>query len=262
MWVELEDAEIDQIAEALGPGRLADKLRGRPHHQTGAFVGAAEAKAASSDLELEVEPSAIIEREELGAWVMAWLWVTEKEADVPTRCIAYLASEDQHLAKALPAFRLSNWKREGETILARGEMLGFEWEFDTIGPVWTLVAYPCGGDYTDWSHVEEWSGEGAASTMSLGEALAAIVRSLHHMLSSQVRFPQQTYAILWRRYLDLYALDAISEDRAARILNVDVQVLRKNAQPIRAHVEAERKAGKRVVLAGPGIPRFDINSAA
>lgn len=261
MWVELKNAEIDEIVEALGPSRLADKLRERPHHQIGAFVEAAEAKAASSSLDLEVERSAIIEREELGAWVMAWLWVAEKEADVPTRCLTYLASEDQLLAEALPAFRFLDWEREGETVSARGEMLGFEWEFDTIGPVWTLVAYPYGSDFTDWSHVEEWGGEGAASTISFREALAAIVRSLHQMLLSQVRFPQQTHAILWRRYLDLYALDAISEQRAARVLNVDVQVLRRAAQPIRTHIEAERKAGKRVVLAGPGIPRFDIQVA-
>lgn len=261
MWVELENAEIDQIVEVLGPGRLADKLRERPHLQTGASVKAAEAKANSFSLDLEIEPSGIIEREELGAWVMTWLWVTEKQADVPARCITYLGSQDRDLAQALPAFRLLNWEREDETISARGEMLGFEWEFDTIGPVWTLVAYPHGDDYTDWSHVEEWDGEGAASTMSFTDVLAAIVRSLHRMLSNQVWLPQQRHAIFWRRYLDLYAIDAISEQRAACVLNVDVEVLRKKAQPIRIHIEAERKAGKTVVLAGPGIPHFDIDSA-
>lgn len=44
MWVELSNDEIDLVIDALGEGPLADRLRVRPHRQTGAFTKAAEEK--------------------------------------------------------------------------------------------------------------------------------------------------------------------------------------------------------------------------
>jgi hypothetical protein len=261
MWVELESAEVDQIVEALGPGRLVEKLTARPHHQTGAFVKAAAKKVAAHSEDVMIERCGIIERGDFGAWVMAWLWVTEKEADVPDVLrTSQMAIEDQRLAEALPSFRTLDIDRADGQVLAHGEMRGFEWHFETIGPVWTLAAYAQEEKHADWFHVEEWRDGVSACTMTYRDVLTAIVRSLRRIVMSQVAHPTPRHPILWRKYLDLYALDVIGEEEAVKWLNVSVELLRQKAQPIRGRVETLRKAGEKVVLVGPGVPRFDIEA--
>lgn len=261
MWVGLESAEVDQIVEALGPGQLVDKLTARPDHQTGAFIKAAEKKVAAHSEDVMIERSGIIERGHFGAWVMTWLWVTESEADLPNVLLTTpIAIDDQRLAEALPSFRTLDIHRTDNRVLAYGEMQGFEWRFETIGLVWMLAAYAQEEKHADWFHIEEWSDGVSACTMTYRDVLTAIVRSLHRMILSQAAYPTPRHPIFWRKYLDLFALDVISEGEATKSLNVSGELLRQKAQPIRRRVKAMRKAGKKVLLVGPGVPRFDIEA--
>lgn len=155
MWVELSNDEIDLVIDALGEGPLADRLRVRPHRQTGAFTKAAEEKAAGKD-ELVIETSGIIDRYDFGAYVMSWIWVSDEEAGVPTSFDGFIVTDEiRNLFENLRSFRITDLDFSTTAIIANGKMDNYDWKFETSGQVWILTAFT-ESNAADWLHIEEW----------------------------------------------------------------------------------------------------------
>ncbi len=259
MWVELSNAEIDLIIDALGEGPLADRLRERPHRHTGAFTRAAEEKAAGNDEKLIIEASGIIERHDFGAYVMTWIWVSDEQAGVPTSFDGFTVSDEiRNLFENLRSFRIFDLDFSTTAIIANGKMDDYEWKFQTAGQVWVLTAFTESGINADWLHIEEWKLGTPSRSMSGSDVLSSIGRALQILATSSSNSRLEHHPLQWRKYLELYALGAVSAEEAVKWLNVTVEALEKKAQPIRERIDENRRNGVRVSFAGPGIPRFDI----
>jgi hypothetical protein len=85
MWLRLDDAErllvLEGLAQLSGAdvGALIERLNEPPDPDTAAF-----AAAVKTDDELEVDGDTVISRGDDGAFVMAWVFVTNEEAGVET----------------------------------------------------------------------------------------------------------------------------------------------------------------------------------
>ncbi|MEH6691080.1 MAG: hypothetical protein V7774_07850 [Pseudorhizobium pelagicum] len=256
MWFDLSNAEIDLIIDALGEGSLADKLRERPHPHTGAFTRAAEEKADGD--KLFIEETGIILRYAFGAYVMAWMWVGDEEADVPTSLDGFAVSDElQSLLQSLPSFRIIELNVSDTAISGHGKTNDYEWILQTVGQVFVVTASSKTGKAADWLHIEEFELDTPARRMSYVAALWSVGRALQNFSTTALFTLEEHHPLLWRKNLELFALGAISAKEAVNWLGVPVDVLEIKARPLREHISELRRNGLPVVLAGPGIPRID-----
>ena len=76
MWVELDEQEVRQVVDLVGPGTIRDKLTEKPHSDGERFRQAANAH----DDYTHVPSDGPIERTHNGAYVLTWLWVCNESA--------------------------------------------------------------------------------------------------------------------------------------------------------------------------------------
>ena len=92
MWLRLDDAELIEVSHALRiradglPSleaekllNLVDRLNEEPDPDTAAF-----AAAVDTDDDLEVDGDVVISRGDEGAFVMAWVYVSNEAAGIET----------------------------------------------------------------------------------------------------------------------------------------------------------------------------------
>lgn len=155
MWVNLDNSEIASIVAALGEGTAVDKLLARPHAGTGEFVAAAERKAGE---QITVEDDGIIDRWPLGAYVMSWMWVSEKEAKLPMS-YEWLNPGDELVSpmRALDRFRINKLDYGDDSTTVSGEFADYLWHFEQTTTNWKLsaTAYLTGHEFAHGERMAE-----------------------------------------------------------------------------------------------------------
>jgi len=254
MWIDLDDAEIGKIIEAVGSGSVVDKLSRRPHRLTGTFTAAAETKAKELGENLVVEEAGIIDRGNFGAYVMAWLWVTDKEANVP---ISFedidVSRETRKMADQLSSFRVLENRSNPDQVHYVGEMNGYEWHFVTMGTVWMLSASDKISARGGWLHIEEWRPGKAANLMNVDSIYSSIVKSLHGLVINGIKSWTAFQPLVWRKHLELYAFGAMTLERASALMDVDGDVLKAKAASVKEQIEESRRNGVAASFAGPVV---------
>lgn len=152
MWVNLNDAEVAAVVAAMRKGSVVDKLCARPVLGSGAFL-----EVAKRNQDISVDESGTIIRGELGAYVMCWQWVSEKETGVPTAYESFgISCELASRLKARKSFRLESLTAPTDvTVEARGEYGGFSWFYEEFMNHWRLTLTDLSDGRHSWMYSEE-----------------------------------------------------------------------------------------------------------
>lgn len=87
MWINLTDDERGVLASCLqragiaGSDDLIERLKASPDPSDADFISAASEKHEfGSDGDVDIDENAVVSRSDDGAYVMAWLWVSNEDA--------------------------------------------------------------------------------------------------------------------------------------------------------------------------------------
>jgi hypothetical protein len=215
MWINLEDAEISAIVAAVGDGAIANKLLARPSAGTGAFVAAAEKKTKKR---ISVEEEGVIDRRVLGAYVMCWMWISERDAGLPMSFEPFFLSDASvRVLRAIPSFHVEDLKRNDRRFIVEGRFGDHSWTFVAFSKMWWVHFNRSGT--TEWLHSEKWLGVSEDYEMSDEEALLSVATAITRASPGLNDRRTLRHSLTWRRQLDQYVFGEISGEVAKGFLD-------------------------------------------
>jgi hypothetical protein len=252
MWVNLDDSEISAIVAAVGEGAVANKLLARPWAGTGAFVAAAEKKKKKHFI---VEEEGVIERQQFGAWVMCWKWISEKKAGLPTSFEHFYLSDDvAKMLKSIPKFRVEEIEHSHGRLVARGAFSGHSWTFTARSKMWSVVFHR--SETCEWLHSEKWSGDAEACEMSQEQALRNIAAAITHASLGPGNRRLLRHSLSWRRHVEQCMFGEIPKEHAHIFMGGTLEELEADVKRHRLAMLELDASGNR--FWGPVCPDADL----
>lgn len=140
MFVHLTPEEIQTIVAAMGDQPIPHGLVAAADRDSKAFIRTAFKDKRSKGAGLSFEPKAYVDRVRDGAYVMAWLWITNEEAGLPKAqdfAEFDLTDDVRDRLLARRTFRLDSLSGH-DPVEASGKVECYKWTFSGNELYWEM----------------------------------------------------------------------------------------------------------------------------